>query len=97
MDCFVALLLAMTTMREIDDVALTHPARRARFGVVAAVYPHSEKYFRFPPTQITALSATVSSHHKGRIAIVTDAGRDAVDANVLLTSGTEADGKDVWS
>jgi hypothetical protein len=34
---------------------------------------------------------------KGRIAIVTDAGRDAVDAKVLLTNSIEADGEVVWS
>jgi hypothetical protein len=34
---------------------------------------------------------------EGRIAIVTDAGRDAVDAEVPITNGTEADGEDVWS
>jgi hypothetical protein len=34
---------------------------------------------------------------EGRIAIVTDAGWDAVDAEVPLTNGTEADGEDVWS
>jgi hypothetical protein len=34
---------------------------------------------------------------EGRFAIVTDAGRDAVDADVLLTNGTEADGEVVWS
>jgi hypothetical protein len=34
---------------------------------------------------------------EGRIAIVTDAGRDAVDAEVPITNGAEADGKDVWS
>jgi hypothetical protein len=61
-------------------VACNTHARRARFGVVGAVYPHSEKYFRFVPTQITRISTPVSSHHKGRIAIVTNAGRDAVDA-----------------
>jgi hypothetical protein len=30
---------------------------------------------------------------EGRIAIVTDAGRDAVDAMVPLTNGTEVDGE----
>jgi hypothetical protein len=40
---------------------------------------------------------TVSSHPKGRLAIVTDAGRDAVDVDVPITNGTEADGEDVWS
>jgi hypothetical protein len=34
---------------------------------------------------------------KGRLAIVTDAGRDAVDAAVLLTNSTKADGEVVWS
>jgi hypothetical protein len=33
----------------------------------------------------------------GRLAIVTDAGRDAVDAAVLLTNSTMADGEVVWS
>jgi hypothetical protein len=40
---------------------------------------------------------TVSSHSKGRLAIVTNAGRDAVDVDVPITNGTEADGEDVWS
>ena len=34
---------------------------------------------------------------EGRFAIVTDARRDAVDADALLTNGAEADGEDVWS
>jgi hypothetical protein len=34
---------------------------------------------------------------KGRIAIVTNAGRDAVDVDALLTNGAEADGEVVWS
>jgi hypothetical protein len=34
---------------------------------------------------------------EGRIAIVTDAGRDAVDAKVLWTNGANADGEVVWS
>jgi hypothetical protein len=39
----------------------------------------------------------VPSHSEGRLAIVTDAGRDAVDADALLTNGAEADGEVVWS
>jgi hypothetical protein len=42
------------------------------------------------------ISAAVSSHQEGRLAIVTNAGRDAMDADVLLTNGTEADGEVVW-
>jgi hypothetical protein len=34
---------------------------------------------------------------EGRIAIVTNAGRDAVDADAPITNGAEADGEDVWS
>jgi hypothetical protein len=34
---------------------------------------------------------------EGRVAIVTAAGRDAVDAEAPITNGAEADGKDVWS
>jgi hypothetical protein len=40
---------------------------------------------------------TIPSHFEGRIAIVTDAGWDAVDADVPLTNGAEADGEVVWS
>ena len=34
---------------------------------------------------------------KGRFAIVTDAGRDAVDVDAPLTNGAEADGEVVWA
>jgi len=34
---------------------------------------------------------------EGRFAIVTDAGRDAVDADAPITNGAEADGEVVWS
>src|SRR5271169_4987843 len=40
-------------------------ARRARFGVIWAVESHSQKYFRFAPTQITGISASVSAHLRG--------------------------------
>ena len=55
------------------------------------------KIFRFPfdPNHLHILRRPIP--HKGRIAIVTDAGRDAVDADVLLTRGAEADGEVVWS
>ncbi len=48
-------------------------------------YPKSHLYQ--PPSRPT----------EGRHAIVTDAGRDAVDADALLTNGAEADGEVVWS
>jgi hypothetical protein len=52
-------------------------------------------FFTANPNHLLILCRPVP--HEGRLAIVTDAGRDAVDAEVLLTSGTEADGQVVWS
>jgi len=59
------------------------------------VQPPSQKYSCSRPTQITSHIAPVPL--EGRLAIVTDAGRDAVDAEAPITNGMEADGKDVWS
>ena len=73
------------------------PRPTGRFGVVAAVKPHSKKYFCFAFHPNHLHIPAVSSHTEGRIAIVTDAGRDAVDAAALLTSGADADGEVVWS
>ena len=57
----------------------------------------SAKIFPFlpDPNHRHILSHPASS--EGRIAIVTDAGRDAVDADGALTNAPEADGKAVWS
>ena len=58
--------------------------------------PYSKIFlFSSDPNHFTYYRRPV--RHEGRLAIVTDAGRDAVDADVLLTSGTEADGQVVWS
>jgi hypothetical protein len=59
-----------------------------RINVICGVQSRSEKDFRFRLTQITSTSPAVSSHQEGRLAIVTNAGRDAMDADVLLTNGT---------
>jgi hypothetical protein len=40
---------------------------------------------------------SLSRPTEGRFAIVTDAGRDAVDVDVPLTNGADADGEVVWS
>jgi hypothetical protein len=53
-----------------------------RINLMLAVQSCLQKYFRSRLTQIKSISLAVSSH-KGRIAIVTDAGRDAVDAAAL--------------
>ena len=48
-------------------------------NLMLAVQSSLQKYFRFGPTQIKSIS--LASHPtEGRIAIVTDAGWDAVDA-----------------
>jgi hypothetical protein len=62
-----------------------------------AVQPRAQKYYASVLAQITFISAAVPSHSEGRFAIVTNAGRDAVDADALLTNGAEADGEVVWS
>jgi hypothetical protein len=51
------------------------------------VQPLAQKYFTSEFVQITFLSAAVPSHTEGRLAIVTNAGRDAVDADAPLTNG----------
>ena len=60
------------------------------------VQPHLKKYSDFQKTQIS-LYPSPSRPTEGRLAIVTDAGRDAVDALALLTNSADADGKIVWS
>src|SRR5260370_40748664 len=44
------------------------------------VQPLLQKYFCFRPTQISSLIRTVSFRQEGRSRVVTNAGRDAVDA-----------------
>jgi hypothetical protein len=69
----------------------------SRISVICPVQPYLKKYSDFPKAQIT-LYPQPSTPLEGRIAIVTDAGLDAMDASgasdesVLL-----ADGEVVWS
>jgi hypothetical protein len=51
--------------------------------------------FNLNPNHFTYLRRLVPP--EGRLAIVTDAGRDAVDADGALTNALEADGEAVWS
>jgi hypothetical protein len=68
-----------------------------RIKLFLPVQSHPKKYSGFPKSRI-ALYPRPSTPHEGRIAIVTDAGLDAMDAggasdeSVLL-----ADGEVVWS
>ena len=55
------------------------------------------KIFRFPRRANHLYKLAPSRPTEGRFAIVTDAGRDAVDADAPLTNGAKADGEVVWS
>jgi hypothetical protein len=59
-------------------------------ALFAKIFPFSRD-----PNHFTYLCRPVPP--EGRLAIVTDAGRDAVDVDAPITNGTEADGEDVWS
>ena len=60
------------------------------------VQPHPQKYSCFISPQITGVWLP-SRPERGALAIVTNVGRDAVDAAALLTNGAKADGEVVWS
>jgi hypothetical protein len=55
------------------------------------------KIFCFPRRANHLYKLAPSRLTEWRLAIVTDAGRDAMDADALLTNGAEADGEVVWS
>jgi len=67
-----------------------------RIRLFLPVQSRSKKYSGFPKLQIS-LYPRPSTPLEGRIAIVTDAGLDAMDAAALLTNGANADGEVVWS
>jgi hypothetical protein len=46
-----------------------------------SVQPPLQKYFASPVGQINSITPAVPPDTEGRLAIVTDAGRDAVDAD----------------
>jgi hypothetical protein len=61
-----------------------------------AVQPSLQKYFASPMGRSSFIDSAVHPT-EGRIAIVTDAGLDAMDADAPLTNGADADGEVVWS
>src|ERR1700687_1478741 len=67
-----------------------------RLSCKGRVQPLFEK---FPASRFTQISFITppSTPLEGRIAIVTDAGLDAMDAAALLTNSATADGEVVWS
>jgi hypothetical protein len=68
----------------------------SRIKLILPVQSLLKKYSVFPKKQITSYIPP-STPLEGRIAIVTDAGLDAMDAAALLTKSANADGKAVWS
>jgi hypothetical protein len=68
-----------------------------RFNAIPPVQPPREKFSAFAVGQITFINSPRPVPREGRLAIVTDAGRDAVDADAPITNGAEADGEVVWS
>jgi hypothetical protein len=66
-------------------------------GADSPVQPLLQKYFPFTFDPNHMLIHRCPVPPEGRLAIVTDAGRDAVDVEVPITNGAEADGEVVWS
>jgi hypothetical protein len=91
----------MQLMVRLNPASKPLPQTTRRANQVArcflAVQPRLKKYFGFSESQIRCRTPAVPSHSEGRFAIVTNAGRDAVDAEALLTNSAEADGEAVWS
>jgi hypothetical protein len=68
----------------------------SRIKAICPVQSLVKKYSDLQNQQITLIPIPVPPH-KGALAIVTDARRDAVDVDAPLTNGAEADGEVVWS
>jgi hypothetical protein len=78
----------------VTGVVISPTGKSVAFGSLS-VQPPLQKYFCSRPTQISSLIRAVSSL-RGALAIVTDAGRDAVDAGGARDEGAVADGEVVW-
>ena len=59
------------------------PERSVALLIWVAVQPHLQKYFLFTPDPNPLHIHRRPAPHEGRLAVVTDAGRDAMDAKVL--------------
>jgi len=71
-----------------------HDQRDLGGPVLLRKYP---KNIPLSPSGKSHLQLAPSCPTEGRLAIVTNAGRDAVDAESALTNALEADGEVVWS
>jgi hypothetical protein len=69
-----------------------------RIKLILAVQSSLKKFSAFHVRQIISTSSPCPASHKGRFAIVTNAGRDAVDADGAADERAHlADGEVVWS
>jgi hypothetical protein len=69
-----------------------------RIKLILAVQSHLKKFSAFPVGQITFTNLPRPVPLEGRLAIVTNAGRDAVDADGAADERAHlADGEVVWS
>jgi hypothetical protein len=69
----------------------------SRINVIWPVQSPCSKIIRFAATPNQIYINSRPAPLEGRLAIVTDAGRDAVDVDAPLTNGAAADGEVVWS
>jgi hypothetical protein len=68
-----------------------------RFKLIMPCPVVARKIFLFPSDPNHRLIPSHPVPKEGRFAIVTDVGRDAVDAVALLTNSAKADGEVAWS
>ncbi len=84
------LRIAGRTQHRVRDTGLYRASLRANgellngINLICPVQSRLQKYSASPLTQITSISLAIPSHTEGRFAIVTDVGRDAVDAGGAL-------------
>jgi hypothetical protein len=75
--------LAQTGLNPFENAIVNDPTGKSAKTCPAPL----AKIFCFSESANRSISASVPSHSEGRFAIVTDAGRDAVDADAPLTNG----------
>jgi hypothetical protein len=80
-------MLAGSALRPPNGYVATRPGQITSRLPESLVQPFLQKYSDFQKPQITLELPAVPSHQEGRLAIVTNAGRDAVDADAPLTNG----------
>jgi hypothetical protein len=86
--------------RSVGDAQASHAIARPAnqpIHLIPAVQPPFAKIFLFFRTPNQNYTIRRPASLEGRFAIVTDARRDAMDADAPITNGAQADGEVVWS